>query len=384
MLTGEGGAGRLVGILAAGLPLPDPYTVRLFAPLPDVGDLTERVITVDQTNRSVVVGEQIVVKWMAEDSGAGRAPELLGHLAAVGFRRTPRLYAAVFGRHGLAAMVTEYLPEASDGWEWCVDAVQAELSGAPGPGPEPGPGPRPGPEPAPGFAADLGELAADLHAALATPSELFPDPVVSGPLPGPGSARATLAEAIALTDGVDGEWLRAREPQLSDQLTAPAGPPVGDGVRQIRIHGDLHVGQMLRWRDGYAVIDFDGNPTLDGDVTPAAAAFQPAARDIAQLLTSLEHVAQIAVNRGSAPQSALAWARSARRACLDAYTARLSEHGKAELFDARLLRPYEIEQECRELVYAARFLPRWRYAPMGVLRSWFAPEGDAPEGDEAL
>ena len=361
VLTGEGGAGRLVGILAAGLPLPDPYTVRLFAPLPDVGDLTERMITVDQTNRSVVVGEQVVVKWMAEDSGSCRAPELLGHLAAVGFRRTPRLYAAVFRQHSLAAMVTEYLPEASDGWDWCVDAVQAELSGASAPGS--------------GFAADLGQLAADLHAALATPSELLPEPVVSGPLPGPGSARATLAEAIALTDGADGEWLRAREPQLSDQLTVPTGPPGGDGVRQIRIHGDLHVGQVLRWRNGYAVIDFDGNPTLDGDATPAAA-LQPAARDIAQLLTSLEHVAQIAVNRGTAPQPALAWARSARRACLDAYTARLSEHGKAELFDVRLLRPYEIEQECRELIYAARFLPRWRYAPMGVLRSWFAPEGD--------
>ena len=363
VLTGEGGAGRLVGILAAGLPLPDPYTVRLFAPLPDVGDLTERMITVDQTNRSVVVGEQVVVKWMAEDSGSGRAPELLGHLAAVGFRRTPRLYAAVFRQHSLAAMVTEYLPEASDGWDWCVDAVQAELSGASAPAP------------GPGFAADLGELAADLHAALATPSELLPEPVVSGPLPGSGPARATLAEAIALTDGADGEWLRAREPQLSDQLTVPAGLPGRDGVRQIRIHGDLHVGQVLRWRDGYAVIDFDGNPTLDGDATPAAA-LQPAARDIAQLLTSLEHVAQIAVNRGTAPQPALAWARSARRACLDAYTARLSEHGKAELFDVRLLRPYEIEQECRELIYAARFLPRWRYAPMGVLRSWFAPEGD--------
>lgn len=32
----------------------------------------------------------------------------------------------------------------------------------------------------------------------------------------------------------------------------------------IRIHGDLHVGQILRWRDGYAVIDFDGNPTVAG------------------------------------------------------------------------------------------------------------------------
>ncbi|MEX0650719.1 MAG: hypothetical protein WD186_01675 [Actinomycetota bacterium] len=33
------------------------------------------------------------------------------------------------------------------------------------------------------------------------------------------------------------------------------------------------------------------------------------------------------------------------------------------MFDARLLRPLEIAQECHEYVYAARFLPRWRYVP---------------------
>jgi maltokinase len=37
--------------------------------------------------------------------------------------------------------------------------------------------------------------------------------------------------------------------------------------------------------------------------------------------------------------------------------------------DARLLAAFEVEQECRELVYAARFLPRWRYAPLATLRA---------------
>jgi maltokinase len=36
-----------------------------------------------------------------------------------------------------------------------------------------------------------------------------------------------------------------------------------------------------------------------------------------------------------------------------------------------LLAAFEAEQECRELVYAARFLPRWRYAPMATLRARF-------------
>jgi predicted trehalose synthase len=39
--------------------------------------------------------------------------------------------------------------------------------------------------------------------------------------------------------------------------------------------------------------------------------------------------------------------------------------------DDRLLAAFEIEQECRELIYAARFLPRWTYAPMATLRARF-------------
>jgi maltokinase len=49
----------------------------------------------------------------------------------------------------------------------------------------------------------------------------------------------------------------------------------------------------------------------------------------------------------------------------------LAEAGRSELLDRSLLRPFEVEQACRELIYAARHLPRWRYAPMGVLRTWF-------------
>jgi maltokinase len=39
--------------------------------------------------------------------------------------------------------------------------------------------------------------------------------------------------------------------------------------------------------------------------------------------------------------------------------------------DEALLAAFEVEQLCRELVYAARFLPRWRYAPMATLRARF-------------
>ncbi|MGJ6963934.1 hypothetical protein ACSDR0_18675 [Streptosporangium sp. G11] len=313
----------------------------------------ERGFDVDQTNHSVVVGERVVVKWLTPPAPLPQpAPDMFAHLTSVGFTATATPYASVSLRAGdgselLLALVTAYLPEARDGWEWCVDeAVSGGTS----------------------FAADLGVLSAGLHAAMATPSATFPvpvrhaDAVRAGGSPWSLRADEALKEALALTGGEDGDWLAERAGVLRAELAPLAGAGAGP---LIRIHGDLHVGQILRWRDGYAVIDFDGNPTVAG-----ADPFQPAARDLAQLTTSLEHVGQVAIRRRDAdPEVIAGWTATARATLESAYLGRLDELGHATLLDRSLLRPFEIEQECRELVYAARHLPRWRYAPMGVLRS---------------
>jgi maltokinase len=170
--------------------------------------------------------------------------------------------------------------------------------------------------------------------------------------------------AVAAGDD-DGRWFAERHAAMAADLAAGMAM-VGEPAALIRAHGDLHVGQILRWRGGYAVVDFDGPPT-------GAALWEPAVRDVAQLRTSLLHVGEIANRRtaGRYHGEILDWGRANADVLLDAYRAGLVERGLAHLLDERLLRPYEVAQECRELVYAARFLPRWRYAPMGVLRSWY-------------
>jgi maltokinase len=331
-----------------------------FHPLPPIAaGAPERAIDADQTNRSVIVDERVVVKWLTPPVPLPQpAPEFFAHLAAVGFTETAQPYAALTasrpgGAGTLVALVTAYLPEAADGFDWCVTEAVAGRTA---------------------FAADLGRLAADLHLALATPSPTFPEPVRRGDPAGRWAARAAtaLTEALDLTGGADGEWLAGLAGRLRHLLE-----PLGRAAKTpwIRVHGDLHVGQILRWRDGYAIIDFDGNPTVRGEDP-----LQPAARDVAQLRTSLEHVAQVAIKRrGLASAEAVAWAARARDSLLAAYQARLADGGKAWLLEESLLAPFEIEQECRELIYAARHLPRWRYAPMGVLRARF---GGAPATEE--
>ncbi|WP_157739954.1 hypothetical protein [Micromonospora narathiwatensis] len=333
--------------------------VRRFVPLAP-GPLGERLITVDQTNTSVVVGERVVVKWMRPvtgDGSPGRAPDLLAHLTAAGFARTPTPYAAVYrdaAAGGLVAVVTGFLPDAADGWDWCVDALLDQLDGGP---------------PA-DLAGDLGVLAAELHCALATPSETVPAPVAVSDRDWAAGGLAVLDQARRLVAAVDDEearWFAARVPRLAADIEPSRQV---DRTYVIQPHGDLHVGQVLRWRGGLAVTDFDGNPTLD---TPGGTLTEPTARDVAQLRTSLLHVGEIANRRtGGRHRSAVTdWCRRAVDELLATYLRTLDERGMAYLFDARLLRPFEVEQECRELCYAARFLPRWRYAPMGVLRRWY-------------
>ncbi|MBO3746630.1 hypothetical protein J5X84_11185 [Streptosporangiaceae bacterium NEAU-GS5] len=343
--------------------LPPSFTARILAPLPPIPP-GERPIEADQTNHSVVAGETVVVKWFAQpfadarpfadaqpaadarpSAGPQPALDLLAHLSAVGFTRTARPYAALFRGGALAALVTAYLPDAVDGWEWCVDEAVADRTA---------------------FAEELGLLAAELHQAMATPSEVFPDPIrVTGCAPSDWRDRARHALDEALAETRDEPWLTEHADVLRHELDALHVPA---GTRALRIHGDLHVGQVLRWRDGYAVVDFDGNPTIvppDGG-SCAYGPFQPPERDFAQLATSIEHVGQVAIKRRAADPGAItAWVAAARAAFAEAYL------GAGLTVDRSLARPFEIEQECRELIYAARHLPRWRYAPMGVLRSWF-------------
>jgi maltokinase len=168
-------------------------------------------------------------------------------------------------------------------------------------------------------------------------------------------AVATLAEALALTPGAEGERLRARA-GLARAALAPLATAAPTPLTLV--HGDLHVGQVLRHDRGYAVTDFDGNPVLPSTERSRP---QPPARDVAGMLRSLDHVGRIA-NRRTAGQHVDrvdAWIAATRAAFLAAYD--------GPLLDERLLRPFEVEQECRELVYAARHLPRWRYVPDAAL-----------------
>jgi maltokinase len=306
---------------------------------------SERPMGVDQTHDSVVVGERAIVKWFRHvGPEPSRAATVIAHLDAVGFGGMPTPLGSLTWHSPAGVELTlaqgdAFLPGARDGWEWCVEAVERDMD--------------------PSHGSRLGELAAELHAVLRRPSSVIPQPVdlaarelIAG---WRDAATATLETAIDVTAGNAGAELRTYLPAMRATIDSL---PVDRAIEIQPVHGDFHVGQVLEWSGGLAVIDFDGNPAL-GSV--ANAIRQPVERDIAQMLLSLDHVGRVVHERAVGDRVAAIddWIGATR-------TAFMAAVGPV---DERLLAAFEIEQECRELVYAARFLPRWTYAPMATLRA---------------
>jgi maltokinase len=129
------------------------------------------------------------------------------------------------------------------------------------------------------------------------------------------------------------------------------------------------VGQVLSWAGGLAVIDFDGNPVLAGPDEDGVV--QSPVRDLAQLLLSVDQVGRIVDRRSGFGRTIEinAWSRTARAELLTAYQRELADLGRLDVLDIRLLPTFLVEQACRDLLYAIRFLPRWAYATIEGLET---------------
>ena len=325
---------------------------------------SERIAGLDQTDESMVVDDALVVKMRRRTRrGAQPGQDLPAHLAEVGFDETPTPAGAFTWRDTLLATGAAYLPGAEDGWRWYVRAVEEAVLGT---------------RPWAGAEADtatMGGLVARFQRALATPSAVLPSPVA---VPGAetiagwhDAATATLDEALALTHGPVHERLREREGRaraVLERFARVAETPM------TRIHGDLHVGQILRVPDGRMYVsDLDGDPVapVEGRTAPGSPA-----RDVASMACALDHAGRVVVRRNPESRDAIeAWIPRARAVFLEAH--QLALGSDASLYDERLLHPFAVAQEAHEFVYAARLQPRWLGVPDATLPAVLAWADDA-------
>jgi predicted trehalose synthase len=371
---GDGAAQAFVDLLLyAELPSVPGFRVVRLAPPPEA-DVERRVDADTGLHSSVVVGERVVVAWTRRVVDAAHPGALtLQHLAALDFMGVPEVYGLLLwrtpGGHEVpVATATRYLPRSRDGWSWAADLVDvaAGLADAPAPvGTPPGGIDLSGVD----LPARLGRLVAKLHVALATPSDVDAAPAgladAATVLGWHAEARSEVEAAsevllgVGLPDGAGGRGLDAHDVPVL--LAAVDGlqllaRDVEDGRAQVtvqRVHGDLHVGRVLRWTRGLAVVGFDAEasfaPTRGGG--PSRNVHQPAARDLARLLASLADVATRAASRPEMPaETPRAWYRQAREQVAAAYRAELEAEKRPELLDERLLTAFDAAEHARALL----------------------------------
>ncbi|MFE9775252.1 maltokinase [Streptomyces sp. NPDC005931] len=300
--------------------------------------LVPRLLDAEQSNSSLVYGDEYILKVFRRiQPGVNPDLEVPGALARQGCHRVPAPVAWFRTTHPFKAtlgVLQPYLRDASDGWTLALNALAAGDD----------------------FTAQahaLGRATADVHLALAS---AFPvgTPGENGRTAAAMTERLTAAAHCvpALQPFVPG--LRAAFAALT---TCDAGPPAQ------RIHGDLHLGQVLRAGREWFVIDFEGEPSRP--LSERRSAHSPV-RDIAGMLRSFDYAAR--QRRPWRPE----WARRCREAYCAGYAARAGwdprkKHG--------LLRAYETDRAVYEVLYEARHRPDWLPVPMAAIER-LAVRGD--------
>src|SRR6266571_3996721 len=315
------------------------------------------VLTGEQSNTSLVYGEEAILKLFRKlTPGVNPDLEVTSALARVGSSHIARPFGWIEmdldGSVTTLAILSEYLRTASDGWSLAQTSVR-DLYADDGIRPDQAGG---------DFAGEahrLGAATAEVHADLA---EAFGTDELA-----PG-ATADMASSMCgkLEDA------RAAVPALGRHADAVLAAfddlaKLDEPLRVQRIHGDYHLGQVVRTETGWIVLDFEGEPA-----TPLVErrALSSPLRDIAGMLRSFEYAARAQLI-GHPYQERLrgvahAWAQRNRAAFCDGYA---EASGADPRMDQTVLRAFELEKAIYEVVYEARNRPSWLPIPLDSLEA---------------
>jgi maltokinase len=313
------------------------------------------VLTAEQSNTSVLFGEDAILKVFRRPSpGPNPDLEVPRALARLGSRHVAAplgwIEDELDGSPGVLGILSTYLRAAADGWSLAATSVRDLYATDSGSAAEAG-------GDFAGEAHRLGEATAEVHRDLAAAfgtEELGPEMMAD--LAAGMLRRLDAALAAVPVLATCERLLRA----AFSQVAALDGPlPVQ------RIHGDYHLGQVMRTQTGWVLLDFEGEPAVPLAQRRARA---PALRDVAGMLRSFDYAArhQLPGHDGSA--RVLAAARDWVERNQAAFCAGYAQGGGADpVKHAALLRALVLDKAVYEVVYEARNRPSWLHIPLGSI-----------------
>jgi maltokinase len=328
--------------------------------------LDSLVLALEQTNTSLVYGEESILKVFRRLApGPNPDLEVSAALATLGSSHIaePLAWAEtrLEGVPTILAILSRYLRLASDGWLLAATSVRDLYAlttestlerGVSGPVTAAGAGGD--------FAGEsrrLGVATAQVHADLA---EAFGTDVLAAEAVGELTeqmfrkldlAIAAVPELAKYADMISGTF---------SELAKVKGP-----IQVQRVHGDYHLGQVLRTETGWVVLDFEGEPA-----TPLAQrrARSSPLRDVAGMLRSFDYAArhQLIGHPDGAALAGVArdWARRNAAAFCTGYA---EAGGLDPAAHDVLLRALVMDKAVYEVLYEARHRPSWLPIPLESL-----------------
>jgi maltose alpha-D-glucosyltransferase/alpha-amylase len=365
----------------------------------------------DSSNSVAFVDDKYVLKLFRRiEAGPNPEFEIGRALTAQGFNRIPALAGALVlerqgEESGTIAVVQAALANQGSGWTFTIDElrryyerVEARINRGDADGLKEGgelSATTDGSEPPPFFAAlegwylgaagTLGRRTAEMHLALASaPGPAFtPEPFGRDALRQFGASiereASTVLDLLAakiqtLPDDLrpDAAALLRRRESLRERVKDLER--VRDGGQRIRVHGDYHLGQVLRTEEDFVILDFEGEPARTLDERRAR---HSPLKDVAGMLRSFNYAATAALMAfAQAPGArerltpwAQAWQHWVSRAFLDAYRGAIGNSPivpSEESFNA-LLEVFILEKALYELGYELNNRPEWTRIPLNAL-----------------
>jgi maltose alpha-D-glucosyltransferase/alpha-amylase len=356
------------------------------------------VSSAEQSNTSIVIDDRAILKiFRTLKPGIHPDVEMTQFLTTrAGFTNTPRLLATIHfdddGTRTTAGMAQEFLPGSTDAWRYALERARQYFT-APA-----------GRDASNAFVTDAGRLGAitrAMHDALASDDDdpaFAPEPITPEDLErwaqrtqqaireslallerqvsSPDFPRGRVAEAHAL--------VRRRDHYVGwiDEIVDDVGDAVAEGMR-IRIHGDYHLGQVLRVASGdFMIIDFEAEPSKSLEERREKTS---PLRDVAGMLRSIAYAAatlaisvEKTIDAPTRELRAARWERDVRQAFLTGYLGGPDGHEDApELFPGddqhvrQLLALFETEKAFYELAYELNNRPSWVWIPMRGIAKLF-------------
>jgi maltose alpha-D-glucosyltransferase/alpha-amylase len=151
---------------------------------------------------------------------------------------------------------------------------------------------------------------------------------------------------------------RRREMETFVEVLASISPEKAGSW--MRIHGDYHLGQVLRTDSDFVILDFEGEPLKPLEERRR---LQSPLRDVAGMMRSFDYVAAVYQQEAKDATSWLpGWERSTKDAYLNTYLGErnLLQRDGIEM----LLKAYELEKALYELQYELSHRPTWTHIPL--------------------